>query len=240
MRTGMTIEFRVPVFQHTERRLCGGDGEVVGETLPVELHGGGDRARLCVFVRVRDDILDDDARVGRGHDIVREECALVISQAGVCHCCRRAGLASGQVIQVLAHCCLRCARPVREHDAKRAHSRDNCEDDDGDYAPLDAAAALRGHGSESDGSARRRGRRHLAGHRSHDGNLLRHVRLRRSGHGRRGGYRRNGDSLFGDGRRLARPLGRVLRVRFHCFSSLCDALPRSRAWDVVQGSTDTT
>ena len=68
----------LPVFQQAQRGLCGGHTEGIGEAFSVKLHRGRDGGDLVAPVRRGDNVFNDDPGVGRGHDRVRQEPALLI------------------------------------------------------------------------------------------------------------------------------------------------------------------
>ena len=135
-----------PVIENAHRRLVLGDGEGMGEALPVHLHGGRHLTGLGVLVRVGNHVFDDQQRGRRGHGVVGQEDTLVARNAGINHGGRRTGLTGGQQIQVLAHLSLGRARTVdnldRDHAADHQHREDTNEDPDQDR-PLLAPAGRR-------------------------------------------------------------------------------------------------
>ena len=145
----------LPVLQHAKRGFCGNQAEGVGEALSVELHRRRDGGDLISPVGCGNDVFDDNPRLGRGHDVVRQEAPLLIGQARIDHRSGRARVAGGQIVQVLAHGGLGSARPIREHDAEGSHTTEHCQDDNCDDRPLDAPTALVRHGGEGHGRALR-------------------------------------------------------------------------------------
>ena len=84
-------------------------------------------------------ILNFDAGARRGHDLVREESALVIGQTRINHgsCCAR--LPFREETEILADLCFGCTCPVRD---RQGDGSDNHEDDEGYNADRDALDTL--------------------------------------------------------------------------------------------------
>ena len=138
----------LPVRQQAKHLLRLAHTEGTGETLAVEAHRRRHDTLLRTFSIIDSHVLHLDAGTRRGHDLVREEYALVIGQSGIDHRRRSACLTVREQFKVLAHLPLGCACPVRD---RQGDGSDNHEDDEGHNAhddALDATAAFLRHRGE--------------------------------------------------------------------------------------------
>ena len=135
----------LPVLQQSEALLRLTDTEGTGEALAVEAHRRRHHAFLRVLRIVHGHVLNLNAGARRGHDLVREETALIVGQARIDHRRRCGGLAVREKIKVLANLRLGRTRPVGD---RQGDGCNNPEDNKGynahDHA-LDATAALIRH-----------------------------------------------------------------------------------------------
>ena len=138
-----------PVAQNAHRGLRFRHCELVRETLTVDLHSRGHRARARFIVLIGNDIFDDQARLGRGHDAVSEEGSLIVRNARIDHRSCGAGITCRQQIQILAHLGLGRPRTIGDLDRDHASDHQHEEDTDDDPDHSDAFLTRCGHRRES-------------------------------------------------------------------------------------------